>query len=144
LDPAAPLYEWPHTESLDEVIDPSDATFVDIIHTNARHLGMVSPSGHVDYYPNGGENQPGCAFWICSHQRAVDYWTASVKNPELFHAYPYHSWDEYLSENVKKLKSYPMGIAASKSIPAGIYYLEVGNEFRQYLTSVNSIDDSWI
>lgn len=62
LDPAAPLFEWPEPENLDELLDPSDATFVDIIHTNAGHLGMIRPAGHVDYYPNGGDWQPGCGF----------------------------------------------------------------------------------
>jgi pimeloyl-ACP methyl ester carboxylesterase len=62
LDPAAPLYEWPHIESLDEVLDPGDASFVDVIHTNGKHLGVIFPSGHVDYYPNGGQHQPGCGF----------------------------------------------------------------------------------
>lgn len=61
LDPAAPLYEWPHIESLDEVLDPTDALFVDAIHTNAGYLGMWGTAGHIDYYPNGGQVQPGCA-----------------------------------------------------------------------------------
>lgn len=47
-------------EYLDEVLDSTDAKFVDVIHTNGRHLGMILPAGHVDYYPNGGEHQPGC------------------------------------------------------------------------------------
>lgn len=62
LDPAAPLYEWPHVESLEDILDPGDADFVDIIHTNGKHLGIIFPSGHVDYYPNGGQHQPGCSF----------------------------------------------------------------------------------
>lgn len=60
MDPAAPLYEFPHIESLDEVLDPSDASFVDAIHTNAKHIGMITPAGHVDYYVNGGQQQWGC------------------------------------------------------------------------------------
>lgn len=61
LDPAAPLYEWPSVRPLDEVLDSGDANFVDVIHTNGKHFGVVHPSGHVDYYPNGGRNQPGCS-----------------------------------------------------------------------------------
>lgn len=60
LDPAAPLFEYPHMESLDDVLDPTDADFVDVIHTNAKHLGVVLPAGHVDFYPDGGERQRGC------------------------------------------------------------------------------------
>lgn len=41
--------------------------FVDVIHSDIRNgaidssLGLQRPCGHVDYYPNGGIEQPGCA-----------------------------------------------------------------------------------
>ncbi|KFM82551.1 Pancreatic triacylglycerol lipase, partial [Stegodyphus mimosarum] len=46
-------------------LDKGDASFVDVIHTNApgnrlEGYGLNEPIGHVDFYPNGGENQPGC------------------------------------------------------------------------------------
>ena len=40
--------------------------FVDVIHSDVRDstlskaLGLQRPCGHVDFYPNGGKNQPGC------------------------------------------------------------------------------------
>lgn len=50
--------------SLDEpstCLDPSDAEFVDVIHTNGGGLlAFDEPLGHVDFYPNGGQKQPGC------------------------------------------------------------------------------------
>lgn len=62
LDPAEPLFS-----GTDPIIrlDRTDARFVDIIHTDARPfisggLGMLEPIGHVDFYPNGGYDQPGC------------------------------------------------------------------------------------
>lgn len=62
LDPAEPAFEN-HPEGVR--IDPSDAVFVDIIHTNGAPIrrggaGLMQVSGHVDFYVNGGERQPGC------------------------------------------------------------------------------------
>lgn len=42
-------------------LDKSDAHFVDVIHTGAGILGQWWPSGHADFYVNGGTSQPGCA-----------------------------------------------------------------------------------
>ncbi|KAG5898188.1 hypothetical protein JTB14_013230 [Gonioctena quinquepunctata] len=138
LDPAAPLYEWPHLESLDEIIDPSDAQFVDVIHTNGRHLGMMTPAGHVDYYPNGGENQIGCRLWVCSHMRACEYFIASVQKPDLFNAISFKCWKEYQEGKINYLDAYPMGIAANPHIPSGIYYVRDTQEYLKYTTTRTS------
>ncbi|RZC40969.1 Lipase and/or Abhydrolase 6 domain containing protein [Asbolus verrucosus] len=42
LDPAAPLYEWPHVESLDEILDPGDASFVDDTSITTPTEGNIS------------------------------------------------------------------------------------------------------
>lgn len=58
-DPASPIFESiivPESERL----NPEDAQFVDIIHTDIGHYGFTKALGHVDYYPNGGKDQPGC------------------------------------------------------------------------------------
>jgi len=67
LDPAEPYFEWMH-ESIR--LDPSDAEFVDIIHTDGQSImnlfrggsgfGVMQKVGHLDFYPNGGLSQPGC------------------------------------------------------------------------------------
>ncbi|CAF4479934.1 unnamed protein product [Rotaria socialis] len=62
LDPAGPYFEW--TDPLVR-LDPTDDQFVDVIHTDGqRHaqlgLGLLQPLGHVDFYPNGGLEQPQC------------------------------------------------------------------------------------
>ena len=64
LDPAGPRFE--NADSLSR-LSPDDATFVDVLHTNIRgspdlSIGIQRPVGHVDIYPNGGTEQPGCTF----------------------------------------------------------------------------------
>lgn len=66
LDPAEPYFQnmGPSVR-----LDPSDATFVDVIHTDGRSFllleipgyGMTQSCGHIDFYPNNGKEQPGCA-----------------------------------------------------------------------------------
>lgn len=41
-------------------LDPTDAHFVDVLHTGAGVLGQWGPNGHADFYFNGGSSQPGC------------------------------------------------------------------------------------
>lgn len=65
LDPAYPYF---HEMGRHVRLDPSDATFVDVIHTDIWELslkeffgyGLSSACGHVDFYPNDGKEQPGC------------------------------------------------------------------------------------
>lgn len=57
LDPAMPLFV---TAGLNDKLDPSDAAFVDVIHTNAMVQGKLERCGHADFYMNGGIYQPGC------------------------------------------------------------------------------------
>lgn len=57
LDPALPFFS---SGSFDWKLDKSDADFVDVIHTNAGIFGKIDPSGHVDFYVNGGKYQPAC------------------------------------------------------------------------------------
>ncbi|OXA37510.1 Inactive pancreatic lipase-related protein 1 [Folsomia candida] len=80
-DPALPLFDVAH---LDNRTDPSDADFVDVIHTCANGFtAFYDPLGHVDWYPNGGRYQPGCGVDLvcdCSHARSPAYYIESLSS----------------------------------------------------------------
>ncbi|NXX94637.1 LIPHA Lipase, partial [Centropus bengalensis] len=100
LDPAGPLYRGkPPSERL----DPTDARFVDVIHSDADGLGYREALGHVDFYPNGGDDQPGCPLTIfsglqyfkCDHQRSVLLFMASLRQSCNISAFPCRSYRSY-------------------------------------------------
>lgn len=64
LDPAGPWFE---NEDRSIGLNPEAASYVDVIHTHGLahmtavfNLGTLKPMGHADFYPNGGDRQPGC------------------------------------------------------------------------------------
>ncbi|XP_017151863.1 phospholipase A1 member A [Drosophila miranda] len=86
LDPAMPLFI---TSGNADKLDPSDATYVDVYHTNALVQGKLERCGHADFYMNGGIMQPGCNgqqinSFACSHQRAPAYFLESIRSPKGF------------------------------------------------------------
>ncbi|KAL1116433.1 hypothetical protein AAG570_004907 [Ranatra chinensis] len=116
LDPAGPLFELQPPK---DRLDPSDARFVDVIHSNADAvyrggLGSRDPMGHVDFYPNGGSMQSGCSNIImgmfrdilsggeaegrslCNHRRAYKFFTDSVSPQCRFPSAPCSSYEAFL------------------------------------------------
>ncbi|CAH0389246.1 unnamed protein product [Bemisia tabaci] len=75
-------------------LDPSDAKFVDIIHTGAGVLGQWGPNGHADFYVNGGTSQPGCSSdtlikqLSCDHTVVTPYFVESINSERGFWAVP--------------------------------------------------------
>ncbi|KAF9411979.1 hypothetical protein HW555_009393, partial [Spodoptera exigua] len=69
LDPALPLFAGlPAAQRL----DPGDADFVDVIHTDAGIFGYKHPLGHADFFPNGGASpQPGCELEVVLPQQLL-------------------------------------------------------------------------
>ncbi|XP_074603619.1 pancreatic triacylglycerol lipase-like [Brevipalpus obovatus] len=101
LDPAKPYFDGMPLETR---LDPTDAAFVDVIHTNSPTLiqpfgfGSRNIMGDIDYYPNNGNTQPGCIrekvealtriefayglrkVSVCNHARSVWFLTESLRN----------------------------------------------------------------
>lgn len=61
LDPAGPSF---YLKGPENRLDPTDAEFVDVIHTAVGSAGHYKNLGHIDFYPNGGIYQPGCGMAI--------------------------------------------------------------------------------
>lgn len=108
-DPAAPGFEHPNVNENNR-LDKIDATFVDVIHTNIGLYGFFDSIGHVDFYPNGGLDQPGCPPFkvddTCSHRKSSAYLIKSVYETNIM-ATESSSWEEFLKgeeNNNNKLK----------------------------------------
>ncbi|XP_062132030.1 pancreatic triacylglycerol lipase [Drosophila sulfurigaster albostrigata] len=90
LNPSKALFLTPDVK---QRIDPSDAEFVDVIHTDVMVLGLMQPVGHVDFYPNKGVVQPNCGdpkdikSNYCYHHRSVEYYAESIFSPTKFWAF---------------------------------------------------------
>jgi len=123
LDPALPLFgERPDSERL----DPSDADFVDVIHTSGGSLAFQDPRGHVDFYPNNGQAyQPGCSVDLihtCSHSRAYEFMSESVWHTNGFPSYKCNSWADYDAGRCSMTEMTQQGEYASPSA-RGNYFL---------------------
>ncbi|XP_009666972.2 pancreatic lipase-related protein 2-like [Struthio camelus] len=119
LDPAGPFFEGTPPEVR---LDPSDARFVDVIHSNAAHfpavgLGMYNTTGHLDFYPNGGTVMPGCndltpqmkqsdfealiadatVIRGCHHSRSHEFYFESILYPTGFIGYPCETYKSFES-----------------------------------------------
>ncbi|KAH9512772.1 Pancreatic lipase- protein 2 [Bulinus truncatus] len=120
LDPAEPYFDDVDDNSR---LDLSDAIFVDVIHTDgetftgSKGYGSLRAQGHVDFYPNGGEKQPGCVSsdipgllpgiaWdqtnACSHSRSYDLFIESLGSSSgscKLIGYPCSSWSQFEAGN---------------------------------------------
>uniref|UniRef100_A0A8D0AGA1 Lipase, member Ia n=1 Tax=Sander lucioperca TaxID=283035 RepID=A0A8D0AGA1_SANLU len=104
LDPAGPQFTGTPPERR---LDPKDAQFVDVLHTDIDALGFREPLGHIDFYANGGTDQPGCpktifsggAYFKCDHQRSVLLFLDSVVRTCVIKAFPCSSYEDFLDGN---------------------------------------------
>ncbi|XP_016838416.1 pancreatic lipase-related protein 2-like [Nasonia vitripennis] len=131
LDPALPGF---HLLSMDKGrLDPTDAQFVDIIHSCGGVLGFLQPLGHVDFYPNAGVAvQPGCCcvpelIEACSHGRSYQYFTESINSNVGLRAKQCETWDKYLQGDCDNSESALLGEHVDKS-SRGSFFLRTRSE----------------
>lgn len=67
-------------------LSKNDAEYVEVIHTDTECYGIKHSIGTVDFYVNGGGNQPGCRLATCDHNRAVHYYAESLESTNVFEA----------------------------------------------------------
>ncbi|XP_036206740.1 lipase member H isoform X3 [Myotis myotis] len=122
LDPAGPLFNGKPPE---DRLDPSDAQFVDVIHSDIDALGYKEPLGNIDFYPNGGLDQPGCPktifggmqYFKCDHQKSVYLYLSSLTENCTVTAYPCDSYRDY-----RNGKCVSCGTPQKESCPLLVYH----------------------
>ncbi|XP_014275639.1 pancreatic lipase-related protein 2 [Halyomorpha halys] len=126
LDPALPGFDVAKPE---DRLDAQDAQFVDCIHTCGGNLGIFDPICTADYYPNGGQEQPGCSwfdFGSCNHGRSHQFFAESIIESHEFPAQSCLSMDFGKGECVDK--GALMGYPATKRF-IGIFYSVTNSEY---------------
>ncbi|XP_075984967.1 pancreatic lipase-related protein 2-like [Anticarsia gemmatalis] len=127
LDPAYPGFYPPIVAPH---MSPSDATFVDVIHTDGGYFGTPASTGHADFWPNGGTaKQPGCVSAtipltnedFCSHFRSWLLWSESVTGDALL-ARRCEDYDTFLRGDCQDEPLVFLGIRATPDL-RGNYYL---------------------
>ncbi|XP_029955074.1 lipase member H [Salarias fasciatus] len=101
LDPAGPMFT---SATPEERLDPSDAVFVDVLHTDMDSFGLRGTHGHIDFYANGGTDQPGCpktifsgkSYFVCDHQRSVFLYLCALNRTCTLTGYPCSSYGDFL------------------------------------------------
>ncbi|KAK9298987.1 hypothetical protein QLX08_007896 [Tetragonisca angustula] len=158
LDPASPFFRNHLFREKSRKLDATDARLVDVIHTDgsqdfADGFGLMKPLGHIDFFPNGGREQPGCndvknsvvvshlkddmltKEIACSHIRAWSYFLESVRKTNescKFVAWPCSKGTTSFTNGMcfpmeSTLWSQEMGYRANRG-PLGIYYLPTREE----------------
>lgn len=125
LDPAGPCFSYAYS---DQRLDKTDASYVDVIHSNRLVQGVVEPLGHADFYLNGGgPTQPGCVMPTCCHLRAAEVYIQSIKTPKSFVGVRCKSWKHFMANACDKDDYAVLGYGSSTTTRGQFYLRTTGN-----------------
>ncbi|CAG9802889.1 unnamed protein product [Chironomus riparius] len=88
-----------------ERLNSNDADFVMTVHTDCHYWGTKESHGHVNFWINGGCDQPMCVNdftkSVCNHLMAAYYWAEAVKSDSktAFKSRQCASWKHYLKKD---------------------------------------------
>ncbi|KAH8412117.1 hypothetical protein KR222_011879, partial [Zaprionus bogoriensis] len=122
LDPAGPTFRH---RSAEFRIDPSDARYVESMHTSGN-FGFLRPTGSATFYPNFGLYQRNCFYLGCSHIRAYQMFAESINSPEGFWGTPCTREDRKWQCDQSRRQSQQMGGEPSVE-KAGIFYVKTSD-----------------
>lgn len=140
LDPAGPCFRNLGPE---DRLDAGDGDFVIVVSTNIDGFGMAAPVGHVNFYVNGGEYQPGDFNWIpcnilCSHGRSFTLWMSVLLNPSSFIALKCDSVQQARRNGCYDRVPRETNVLSNTKTDrsnTGIFYLATDNNWPYYLGS---------
>ncbi|BES94719.1 Lipase [Nesidiocoris tenuis] len=130
LDPAMPLF---FSSNPGERLSKDDGKFVDVVHTNMFMQGHYSALGHVDFYMNGGMNQPGCKGGAsersgCDHHRAAEYFAESINSKTGFWGARCHNVLYVMMDRCPHQPPYEMMGDGARTSAQGLFYVRTRSE----------------
>ncbi|KAK7590572.1 hypothetical protein V9T40_002185 [Parthenolecanium corni] len=128
LDAAKQGFDLPFQKKRNR-LTPSDATFVDCIHTTTS-IGYDESLGDVDFWPNGERYlyQPGCKGLICSHARAYEFFVDSILHPHTYLAHKCKNWGKYDDGKCAQEPTLYMGDETPTNAIHGDYFLHTSDK----------------
>ncbi|KAG5667994.1 hypothetical protein PVAND_015951 [Polypedilum vanderplanki] len=112
-------------------LGPSDAAFVESIHTEGNQLGDHGSRGHIWFMVNGGQTQPMCDQTLpgnraeCSHIFVLNIWAESVRAiSPVFPALACNAWAQFLSGVCNTNPIAHMGRSHPNTALRGSYFLQ--------------------
>ncbi|XP_035378775.1 phospholipase A1 member A isoform X2 [Electrophorus electricus] len=101
LDPAGPMFK--NADPSDR-LDPSDALFVEAIHTDSDKFGISIPVGHVDFFLNDVYG-----YLICDHMRAIYVYMSALDGSCSLTGFPCSSYEGFLAGQCTSCENTPSG-----------------------------------